>query len=124
MFRHAIGLALVREAGPGVRTKQEELYEDRLMELRQDREVLSAAVRIAKSFSGDGGDSRTYGEIDGLVVASLTNSGKPPDRAVDIINRLHDVGFVWRITKAIADNWEAGIPSLMQYTLAKHGDRN
>ena len=47
----------------------------------------------------------------------------PPDRAADIIERLHEVGFVWQITKDTADNWEAGIPSLMGYTLAKQGDR-
>ena len=41
----------------------------------------------------------------------------------DIIERLHEVGFIWQIAKDTADNWEAGIPSLMGYTLAKQGGR-
>lgn len=121
--QRVVDMALVRLAHHGVGMEQEELYEGRMKELRKDREVMAAAVRIAQSFSGDGGDSRTYCEIDDLVVESLANASKPPDRAADIIERLHEVGFVWQIARDTADNWEAGIPSLMGYTLAKHGAR-
>ena len=114
---------LVRQVRADVRKKQEELYEGRLMELRRDRDIMAAAVRVAKSFSNDGGDARTYGEIDDLVVESLATAGKPPDKADSIIRRLHEVGFIWQITRDTADNWEGGIPSLMGYTLTKHGDR-
>ena len=120
---HRIDEGLVRQVRVGVRKKQDELYEGRLMELRRDRDVMAAAVRVAKSFSDDDGDSRTYGEIDDIVVDGLANEGKPPDKADSIIRRLHEVGFIWQITGDTADNWEAGIPSLMGYTLSKRGDR-
>ena len=117
-----IDAALVRQVHRSVRVGQEELYEGRMKELRKDREVMAAAVRVARSFTDDGGGSRTYTEVDGLVVESLANADKSPDRAAAIVDRLHEVGFIWQITRDTADNWEAGIPSLMGYTLSKHGD--
>ena len=119
----AIDEAIVRQAHHSVRIEQEELYEGRLKELRKDRDVMAAAIRVARSFANDGGDSRTYRDLDGFVVEALASAGKPPDRAANIIERLHEVGFIWQIAKGTADNWEAGIPSLMGYTLAKQGDR-
>ena len=120
---HTVDEGLVRLVRADVRKEQERLYEGRQMELRRDRDIMAAAVRVAKSFSNDGGDSRTYGEIDDMIVESLATAGKPPDKADSIIRRLHEVGFIWQITRDTADNWEAGIPSLMGYTLSKHGDR-
>ena len=118
----AIDEEIVRQAHHGVRIAQEELYEGRLKELRKDRDVTAAAIRIARSFVNDGGDSRSYRDLDDFVVEALASAGKPPDRAANIIERLHEVGFVWQITRDTADNWEAGIPSLMGYTLARQGD--
>ena len=120
---HTVDEGLVRLVRADVRKEQERLYEGRQMEMRRDRDIMAAAVRVAKSFSNDGGDSRTYGEIDDLVVESLATAGKPPDKADSIIRRLHEVEFIWQITRDTADNWEAGIPSLMGYTLSKYGDR-
>ncbi len=103
----------LEDAQAGVRkanTTRDELYEDRLGEIRA-RKVKSEALAVSKAFFELGGDGvLPTARLEAVLKPALTR-GRTAEDAAD---ELFAVGLIWR-TEDDHSLWEPGIPSLCTY---------
>ena len=114
-----ITMADVDAARPGVSARMADYYQSRYKELRDDSELLRAAMAVAPLFQ-DGLDATAREhELDAALATAGIDDANARLFKLQALNRL---GYVWRPPGQVPPIvWSAGIPSLMTFVLEDGG---
>ena len=106
----ALDRAAVERARPAVVTEQDIYYQDRYAEL-DNRDILDAAVAVATAFDGH----RTLGhhQLNQAIAVAVADKA----RMKDTRQALRELGYIWQLPGR--NDWEPGVPSLMDYVRAQ-----
>ena len=105
--------AAVERARPAVVTEQEHYYQDRYAELKS-RDLLEAAIAVATVF--DARRTLSDREMDQAIAGEPVGLS-PPKRVKRTYGALRELGYIWQLPGR--NDWEPGIPSLMDYVRAQ-----
>ena len=105
--------AAVERVHPAVVTEQEHYYQDRYAELKS-RGLLETARAAATAF--DARHRLSDREMD-QAIAGKPVGLDPPDQVLDAHGHLRELGYIWQLPGR--NDWEPGIPSLMDYVRAQ-----
>ncbi len=102
-----IDLPLVETARPAFTEEQNNYYQNRYEELHRQG-LLVVAARVAAAWRGQATLP------DHVLEAVIARDGGGNDMALDLLDQLRDLGYVWKPSGS-ATLWEPGIPSLLDY---------
>lgn len=94
--------------------ERDEYYLNRYEELRR---VGLARVAATVSRVYLDADRATPHQVEVAIRTALETTGKRSDKPsiAEVLDRLHDLGYVWSVTQESRHYFEPGIPSLMQF---------
>ena len=105
--------AAVERARPAVVKRQERYYRNRYTELKS-RDLLDAAIAVAAAFETR--HTLSDREMD-QAIAGEPMGMSPPKRVKRTYKALRELGYIWQLPER--NDWEPGIPSLMDYVRAQ-----
>lgn len=110
----AIGIDNVNRARPEFEESRDLLYGLRYRELREQQLVTPAAA-LAAAFGTR--EELSESEVGGALKAALVGENLPssPDDITDLLNRLHNLGYIWSPGGNLSNRYFSGIPSLMTF---------
>ena len=101
--------AAVERALPAVVKRQDTYYQNRYAELKS-RDLLDAAIAVAVAFEAR--HTLSDREIDQAIAGEPVGLS-PPKRVKRTYGALRELGYIWQLPGR--NDWEPGIPSLMDY---------
>ncbi len=108
----------VNRTRPKFEESKDLFYGLRYEELREQHLVTPAAA-LAEAF---GTREELYeSEVVGALKAVLVGSNQPssPDDIMNLLKRLHNLGYIWSPGGNLVDRYFSGIPSLMTFVARK-----
>ena len=105
--------AAVERVRPAVVTEQDHYYQDRYAEL-ENRGLLETARAVAAAF--DARRALSAQEMNQALAGEPVGLD-PPDQVLDTRGHLRELGYIWQLPGR--NDWEPGIPSLMDYVSAQ-----
>ncbi len=110
----AIGIDDVNRARPEFEKSRDLFYGLRYQELR-DQQLVTPAAALAGVFGTR--EELSESEVGGALKAALVGENLPsgPDDITDLLNRLHNLGYIWSPGGNLANRYFSGIPSLMTF---------
>ncbi|MDE0100863.1 MAG: ATP-binding protein [Bryobacterales bacterium] len=94
--------------------ERDEYYLNRYEELRR-----AGLARVAASVSSVylGADKASADQVEGAVRSALESMGQHSDKrsVTAALEQLHELGYIWAVSKQSRHYFEPGIPSLMQF---------
>ena len=117
---HRVTMDAVAHARAGFETRRNRYYGNRYDELVRAR-LNSVAAKLALFFQ-DGGH-RTFNEIHQVVTDALVSEGRDAGGGgtLRVVERLHDLGFIWTETDGGTQHYVPGIPSLLAFVARTEG---
>lgn len=111
-----ISLDDVNRVRPRFRMVQRRFYGNRFRKLKRAM-LVPVAAAVASLFVGR--ERRAQSEVEHAVCGALAELGRAADEAASIeaCERLCDFGYVWPVHDGTEEEFEPGIPSLMDYVL-------
>lgn len=106
-----IDIEVVNAARPEFSRARLDYYEDRYAELKK-KGLLAVARTVGSAFEG-----KHSIDDDDLEYFLKTNNTINPGRVADALERLADLGYIWK--QVASTHYEPGIPSLMGYVLTE-----
>ena len=109
-----IGMDDVDRARPEFEKARDVFYTVRYRELRKQQLVAPAAA-LARAFGNR--EELTESEVDEVLETVLADGNLPsgPGDIMELITKLHNLGYIWSPGGNLEDRYFPGIPSLMTY---------
>ena len=109
-----IGMDDVNRVRPEFEKARDVFYGLRFDELRR-KQLVAPAAALARAFGNR--EELTESEVDEVLETVLAGGNLPsgPGDIMELINKLHNLGYIWSPGGNLEDRYFAGIPSLMTY---------
>ncbi len=111
-----ITLDTVKEVDVTVTNKRDDMYQDRLNEIKT-MGLLSVAGSVADAFIQSGQPHLHASVLEEAVAKGLSNDDESTAQIhiMEKIKQLFHLGYIWQANHSGMDSYEPGIPSLMTY---------
>ena len=109
-----IGMDDVDRARPEFEKARDLFYALRFREFRE-KQLVAPAAALARAFGNR--EELAESEVDEVLEAVLAGGNLPsgPGDIMELITKLHNLGYIWSPGGNLEDRYFAGIPSLMTY---------
>ncbi len=111
-----VTMEAVQEVNTTVVIKRDEMYQDRLNEIKT-MGLLSVARSVADAFIQSGQPHLHASVLEEAVAKGLSGDDESTTqvRIMEKINQLFHLGYIWQVNYSGMNSYESGIPSLMNY---------